>query len=160
MGTALADFPHVTLIDFEFSAPSGERPAPICAVARDFTTGHTLRLWEDDLGRLSEPPFPSDDRSLLGAYYASAELGCYDVLGWRMPSHVLDLFAEFRNVANGQDTPCGYGLLGALAWFGLDGIEAAEKDTMRDLALRGGPWTNDERCALLDYCEQDVDALG
>ena len=77
-----------------------------------------------------------------------------------MPSRVLDLFAEFRNIANGRETPCGYGLLGALAWFGLDGIDAAEKDSMRDLAIRGGPFTNDERTALLDYCEQEVDAQG
>ena len=48
---------------------------------------------------------------------------------------------------------------GPLAWFGLDSIEASEKDTMRALALRGGPWTADERVALLNYCEQDVDAL-
>ena len=76
-------------------------------MARDFATGHTLRLWEEDLERLSEPPFPSDDGSLLVAYYASAELGCYHVLGWPMPSQVLDLFAEFRNLANGLETPCG-----------------------------------------------------
>ena len=25
--------------------------------------------------------------------------------------------------------------------------------------LRGGPWTPDERRALLDYCQSDVDAL-
>ena len=159
MGMELADFRHVHLVDFEFSAPPGERPVPICAVVREYRTGYTQRLWEDDLGRLSKPPYPSDDTSLIVAYYASAEFGCYDALGWPMPSRVLDLFAEFRNVANGRETPCGYGLLGALAWFGLDGIDAAEKDSMRDLAIRGGPFTNDERTQLLDYCEQDVDAL-
>jgi hypothetical protein len=30
---------------------------------------------------------------------------------------------------------------------------------MRELALRGGPWTAEERRALLDYCEADVIAL-
>ena len=154
------DFRRVYLIDFEFSAPPGERPMPICLVAREFSTGQTMRLWEDDLACRTEAPYPSDDATLCVAYYASAECGCYDALGWPMPSRVLDLFTEFRNLANGLETPCGYGLLGALAWFGLDGIDAAEKDTMRDLALRGGPWTADERTALLDYCEQDVDALG
>ena len=154
------DFRRVYLIDFEFSAPPGERPMPICLVAREFSTGQTMRLWEDDLACRTEAPYPSDDATLCVAYYASAECGCYDALGWPMPSRVLDLFTEFRNLANGLETPCGYGLLGGLAWFGLDGIDAAEKDTMRDLALRGGPWTADERTALLDYCEQDVDALG
>ena len=93
------------------------------------------------------------------AYYASAELGCHEVLGWPAPVHVLDLFAEFRNVTNGYSTPCGNGLLGALASFGLDGIDTAEKDSMRELAIRGGPWTTDERRALLEYCEHDVVAL-
>ena len=55
--------------------------------------------------------------------------------------------------------PCGHGLLGALRLFGLDGIEAAEKDSMRQLAMRGGSYTADERRALLDYCQTDVDAL-
>jgi hypothetical protein len=53
----------------------------------------------------------------------------------------------------------GAGLLGALAHFGLDGIGAVEKDEMRDLVLRGGPWTDTERAAILDYCESDVAAL-
>jgi hypothetical protein len=30
---------------------------------------------------------------------------------------------------------------------------------MRDLAIRGGPWTGEEREALLDYCESDVRLL-
>ena len=72
---------------------------------------------------------------------------------------MLDLFVEFRNLTNGRDTPCGRGLLGSLACFGLDSIEAADKTQMRDLALRGGPWTASEQTALLDYCEGDVDAL-
>ena len=159
MGMELADFRHVILVDFEFTAPPGGRPTPICMVAREFRTGRTQRLWEDDLRQLSEPPYPFDDSSLVAAYYGSAEFGCYDALGWPMPSRVLDLFTEFRNLANGLETRCGYGLLGALAWFGLDAIDAAEKDSMRDLAIRGGPFTTDERTALLGYCEQDVDAL-
>ena len=155
----IANFPHVYLVDFEFSAPSGERPVPICLVARELRTGQLIRLWEDELSGRADAPYPTDDDTVIVAYYASAELGCHEALGWSMPTRVLDLFAEFRNVSNGLETPCGNGLLGALAWFGLDSIEAAEKDSMRDLALRGGPWTSAERDALLTYCEQDVDAL-
>src|SRR5262249_2609543 len=53
----------------------------------------------------------------------------------------------------------GKGLLGALAYFGLDGLAATEKEELRQLALRGGSYTADERQALLAYCESDVDAL-
>ena len=80
-------------------------------------------------------------------------------LGWSTPAQVLDLYVEFRNLTNGTETPCGDSLLGALTYFGLDAIQAAEKDEMRQLAIRGGPFTNAERAALLDYCQQDVDAL-
>ena len=96
---------------------------------------------------------------LFVAYYASAELGCYRVLGWPMPQRILDLFTEFRARTNGLDPPAGNGLLGALAYFGLDSIGAVEKDNMRALVLRGPPWTEDERVAILDYCEGDVEAL-
>src|SRR5262245_21835904 len=76
-----------------------------------------------------------------------------------MPERVLDLYAEFRNLTNGRPVPHGCGLLGALAFFGLDALDAAEKDAMRALALRGGQYTEAERAALLHYCQTDVDAL-
>jgi hypothetical protein len=93
------------------------------------------------------------------AYYASAELGCHLALGWPLPDRVLNLYAEFRNAANGLSPPNGFGLLGALIWHGLDAMDAAEKASMRELVIRGGPWTADEREALLAYCESDVMAL-
>src|SRR5262249_8743161 len=66
---------------------------------------------------------------------------------------------EFRCLTNGQPTPCGSGLLGAMTYFGLDPLDAAEKEGMRQLALRGGPYTDTEKSALLDYCQSDVDSL-
>lgn len=153
------EFGAVYLVDFEFSAPPGERPDPICLVARELGSGHTIRLWQDELRQRGVPPYPTNETTLFVAYYASAEIGCHLALGWPAPARVLDLFVEFRNLTNGRDTPCGRGLLGSLAWFGLDSIEAADKTQMRDLALRGGPWTASEQTALLDYCEGDVDAL-
>jgi DNA polymerase family A len=76
-----------------------------------------------------------------------------------VPERVLDLFTEFRNRTNGVPTENGSGLLGALAYHGLDAIGAVEKDEMRALILRGGPWSDAERAAILDYCESDVAAL-
>ena len=73
--------------------------------------------------------------------------------------YVLDLYIEFRNLTNGRPVPCGNGLLGALMYFGLDNIGSAEKDSMRDLIMSGGPWCADEKHAILDYCQSDVDAL-
>jgi DNA polymerase I len=159
MRVGLTDFREVWAVDFEFSAPPGERPRPLCMVAWELRSSRKLRIWEDELWGIERAPYPTDSESLIVAYYASAELGCHLTLGWPMPENVLDLYAEFRILSNGLPTPCGNGLLGALAWFGLDGIDAADKDSMRQLALRGGPYTDQERAALLDYCESDVAAL-
>ena len=76
-----------------------------------------------------------------------------------MPVRVLDLFVEFRNLTNGHATSCGAGLLGALAHFGLSAIDTSERTGMRDLAMRGSPYSDSEKTALLDYCQSDVDAL-
>lgn len=152
-------FQEIWLVDFEFGAPDGGLPVPVCLVATEINSGRRLRVWQDELLSMKKPPYTISGASLFVAYYASAELGCHLVLGWPMPENVLDLYVEFRNLTNGLPTPCGRGLLGALTWYGLSGIEACEKDAMRQLILRGGPWTPEEKLAVLDYCQSDVDAL-
>ena len=76
-----------------------------------------------------------------------------------MPARILDLFAEFRCLTSGLRTPNGSGLLGALTYFGLGGNTAAEKDSMHELVMRGGPYSADEQQAVLDYCQTGLDAL-
>lgn len=154
------EFDQVWFADFEFRQPAGERPVPVCLVAHEFGSGRKLRLFEDELRQYKgQPPYPVSHRALFVAYYASAELSCHLELGWTLPEWVLDLYTEFRNLTNGLDTPSGRGLLGALVYFGLDAIGVVEKDSMRQLAIRGGPYSTDERQALLAYCESDVVAL-
>jgi hypothetical protein len=46
-----------------------------------------------------------------------------------------------------------------LAYFGLPRIDSTEKDSMRDLILSGGPWSEQEQLDIFDYCESDVVAL-
>ena len=149
-------FESVWLCDFEFISKPGEKPLPVCMVAYELRSGKRRRLWRDQLTHcfLEEGP-----NTLFVAYYASAELGCFLSLGWPRPSCVLDLFVEFRKLTNGRELVAGRGLLGALAYFGLDGIGAMEKEEMRSLILRGDPWTREEQIAILDYCESDVMAL-
>ena len=149
---------HAWAVDFEFTAPPGERPTPLCLVARELWSGALVRLWLTD-GAPPSPPFAIGPDTLFIAYYASAELGCFLALGWPFPVRILDLFAEFRCQTAGLSVPCGNGLLGALAYFGFDGLAAAEKEGMRQLAMRGEPYTAGEREDLLIYCQSDVDAL-
>jgi hypothetical protein len=154
----LSSFRQVWAVDFEFHAPPGERPAPLCCVAREMRSGWLERHWLAD-GAPVLPPFGTGPDSLFVAFYASAELGCCLALGWPVPARILDLFVEFRCRTSGLPTPCGSSLLGALAYFGADGLGAIEKEELRKLAIRGGPFTPAERLALLDYCQTDVDAL-
>jgi len=156
-GFAVLPFREIWVIDFEFYPDANKNPQPVCLVAREMRSGRRLRLWHDEFGPM--PPYPIDPDALIVAYYASAEISCHLTLGWPVPERVLDLFTEFRNLTNGIPTGNGAGLLGALTYHGLDGIGAVEKDEMRALVLRGGPWSDIERAAILDYCESDVAAL-
>jgi DNA polymerase I len=153
----LLPFAEIWAVDFEFGSELGENPEPVCLIAWELRSGRKVRLWRDEFGRA--PPYPIGPTALFIAYYASAEIGCHLALGWPVPERVLDLFTEFRNRTNGVPTENGSSLLGTLAYHGLDGMGAVEKEEMRALILRGGPWSDAERAAILDYCESDVAAL-
>jgi len=156
-------FAHPAVADFEFefgghksfeeASRSGERPRPACAVMKHLRTG---QVWRWRRGEPFAPPFPID---LLVAYYASAELGCFKAGGLSAPTFVLDLFTEFRARTNGREIPNGAGLLGALTYFGLDGIDVTEKQDLRLRILSGGPWSSEDMNAFVDYCETDTVAL-
>jgi DNA polymerase I-like protein with 3'-5' exonuclease and polymerase domains len=94
------------------------------------------------------------------AYYASAEMGCFLQLGWELPTYVLDLYVEFARRVSGRDdfrVPGAKGLLGALRAHGLKAMEAEDKEAFRELAMRGGSYTREERQSLIEYCQTDVD---
>lgn len=143
-------FREIWTVDFEFFAPGGERPTPICVVARELRTGRLQCQWLYD-GAPASPPYDVSPDALFVAYYASAELGCHLALGWPVPSRILDLCAEFRCLTSGLSVECGKSLLGAMHYHGLDCLSVDEKDTMRHLAMRGGPYSSEERTALLSY---------
>lgn len=150
-------FDEVWGVDFEFNAPPGECPTPVCMVAREFKSGRIIRLWCDKIKKLKSAPFPTDEKTLVVAYYASAEMSCFIQLDWPLPVRVLDLFTEFRNHINGKERNAG--LIHALRYFGIESIDAIEKEEMRNLAMRGGRYSKTEKQALLDYCQSDVDSL-
>jgi hypothetical protein len=123
-------------------------------VAHEVLSGRQLQLWADALAE--GPPFDLGADVLYVAYYAPAEMQCHLALGWSLPANVLDLYAEFRVKTNGKTLTNGRGLLGAMAYFGLDAMAANEKADMRELAMRGGLYTATERQDLLEYCATDV----
>ena len=96
----LGAFREVVAVDFEFTAAAGERPVPVCLVAHELRSGCRFRIWQDQFG--PAPPYATGPDVLFLAYYASAELGCYRVLGWPMPErcrpyHMLQRTRIFSN---------------------------------------------------------------
>ena len=147
---------HAWCVDFEFLAPPGHKPKPICMVATCAITNETIRLWGDELARY---PFDVKPDNLFVAFYASAETSCFGVLGWPHPSRMLDLFTEFRCLTNGVWPIHGNSLIGAQLFYGLPTIGGEEKNAMRDLIMSGGPWSDPQIAQIIAYCESDVVAL-
>jgi DNA polymerase-1 len=141
--------------EFEFGGRDGNRPRPVCMVAKELRSGREWRIWRGEFP--SQPPFSTGPDTLFVAFVASAELGCFRSLGWPMPVRILDLYAEFRNRVNGIIGDRG--LIAAMNYFGLDAMSVVHKQQMVDLILAGGPWTDQERTGIFDYCAGDVDAL-
>ena len=100
-------YKEIWCCDFEFVAEPGCPPDVVCMVARELGSGRLIRLWRDDFK--PDPPFDIGGNVLFVAYYASAEMGCFQQLGWSMPVNVLDLYTEFRCETNGLTLPHGRG---------------------------------------------------
>jgi len=152
----LTSFKEVWVADFEFYAPDGEIPRPICLVAIELKSGRKIIIWQDQLLAMKEPPYSTGPDSLFVAFYASAELNCHLALGWELPMYVLDLYVEYRNLTNGILTPKQCGLIPVCDRLGVSHISLREKEAGRSLAMRGTSFSNDEREKLLKYCESDV----
>jgi DNA polymerase-1 len=141
----------------------GDPSTPLCLVAREMRSNRVIRQWRDQFGPL--PPYRIDDGALIIGYTISAELGTHIALGWPKPACILDPYLEFRHLTNdgsitgGQREKGFYSIGGALRYFGEDGIDAAHKKNMRARIMQGPPFTHQERADIMDYCENDVDAL-
>jgi len=152
----LRDFREIWFHDFEYQSFPGEHVQVHCLVAYELRSGRRIRLWCD---QLESPPYRMDSDCLFVSFNAAAELSAHLSLGWLLPIRILDLAQEFKCLTNGLVLPDGRGLLGAMSFYKLDAISVTEKDEMRDLAMRGGPFTDQEKSDLLAYYEQDVIAL-
>jgi DNA polymerase I len=125
-------FPEVWAVDFEYYGADGDRPTPVCLVAKELKTGRVIRQWRDEFGPF--PPYRLDADALFLAYAANAELACHIVLGWGQPARVLDLHAEFRRIANDGSVEHRekdfFKLPSVLALYGLDTIGLGAKRDM------------------------------
>ncbi|MDO9540410.1 MAG: DNA polymerase [Methanocalculus sp.] len=143
----------VTIVDFEFFAPEGERPLPVCVVSQDLQSGNVEKIWLEGINSPS-CPYPTSDDDLFVAFYASAEIGCHLSLGWPVPDRVLDLFTEHRTLTNGLGVRNG--LLDACEYWKAGIGSASQKHDMREVIMRGPPYSDEEKSLILQYCESDV----
>jgi DNA polymerase-1 len=129
-------YEEIVLVDFEFNGKNGNRPNVVCMVAHELKSGRRFRLRQDQLG--PKPPYRIDNKTLVVAYYASAELTCHLAKAWPLPANILDLFIEFRRLTNNSaEKQPSAGLLDALDFFKLDSIGITSKEHWRDVILRG-----------------------
>ena len=157
---SMTDSPVFVVADFEFRSIGGIEGNPlevICGVFKNTQTGAIEKLWRDELLSLKCPPFFQYVSEVLVAFFATAELVSFKALGWNTDVPVLDLYSEYRIFTNGIEPAPGRSLLSAMTFFGLEAMEPEQKESMRQLALRGGPYNDSEKVALLDYCCADVE---
>ena len=151
-------------VDTEYLHLDGERVVPHCVCAMELRTGQRWEAWVGGPEPVPPPPWnPAEDVVL--DYNGTAEHGVFLVLGWQFPKRHFDWLPELK-VLHGTRIPAGlnpkdhpWALLSQAAVQGIATISAAEKDKFRGLAMRGGPYTQEERRVLLDYCWTDVDVL-
>jgi DNA polymerase-1 len=151
----------VIVLDTEFKSNNGgNHVIPVCMCAKSLVTGQEWRVFAE----LGGPnPLPVDTDVLYVCFAAPAEWSYFLAMGWELPPTIIDLFAE--RMMQTCDTKETAGdrrgkrymptLLRSMGAYGLDAMSAAEKEEMRNLILRGHPFTNDERTRILDYCMED-----
>jgi DNA polymerase family A len=149
----------VIVLDTEYVARTGGPVIPVCLCAKSLGTGKEWRVFAEPVTR--QPcPLPIESDVLYVAFSAPAEWSYFLASGWELPSTILDLYAEEMLLTNTQKSEDGKRyvptLLLTMAKHGLDAMTAAEKEEMRDLVLRGHPFSSEERSAILDYCMEDV----
>ena len=147
-------------MDFEFRAPDGERPEPVCMVARELRGGRLARAVGGRASGLRRAAVRRRAGRLVRRLLRQRRAGLLP--GARLAdagAHPRPVRRVPRRHERQAGRARGPGLIGAALWHGLDAMAADEKAEMRALVLRGGPYTAGERRAILDYCRADVDTL-
>jgi hypothetical protein len=154
-------------LDFEYFAPPGYNPRPICVAWECPTTGETGRRWLWD-----EPqpcPFPMTADTVFISYNIAAETSCFLALGWPRPTNAIDLWLEYGQLCNVWPVEApewslrkasvkkpGKGLLDAMRAFGLEATPNDVKAYFQKRAQQGPPWSAEDREKMPIYCQDDV----
>jgi DNA polymerase I len=148
-------FDNTYVEDTEYNQQDGGLPDTLCVCALNLNTGARIKLWID---RDDPPPCPFDTgpRSVFIGHNYLAEAHCHRVLGWPLPTYVLDTYVEVRAESNGWPFQKA-GLLEAAARLGIPTITSDLKEHGRSIAIAGRAHAEQHKDELMAYCESDVD---
>jgi hypothetical protein len=161
------NFETIVVADFEYEIQPGDLPNPLCMVAHildeNLRHARTIRMWREELSAATRPPFDIGPDTLFVAYSAWAELTCFIVLGWQLPTHIFDLHTAYLAASNillphNPDevrTKPRKRLPDACRAYGIEGWEKIDKDTIAE-DIGNGRWQHHGQERVFDYCEEDV----
>ena len=144
----LKRFRTIWVTDFEFGQSKDLLPEIRCMTAHEMRSGERAAFWEDTLLEMPEAPFDLGENALAVVFYGLAEINCFAQLGWQYPENLIDLYAECRCKWNGVQLE-GSGLINFAKRLGVIAPDEVHKDGMRNLALRGGSYSEEEKQELL-----------
>ena len=156
------EFREIWATDTEFKPEGridGGKTYPLCLVGRELRSGRIVRVWRDELLRMTRAPFDTGPDSAMVAYFASAEIGCFISLGWPMPRNVVDLYVEHRWRNNGGKRDKVRKLVDIMRDHGLPFMSELHKEEMRNKILGQDDYSTDDRLAITNYCSEDTEAL-
>jgi DNA polymerase I len=146
--------------DTEYQVEDGDLPDVHCVCAYDLISRQRREVWVEP----GMPcPFDMTADVLFIFFEADADVLAFISAGWPAPLNILDPRVIWKKLDNGarEIGPDGkkkyYGLYEAGDMLGLPHLPRALKDACRDLAIRGGPFTEEEHQVLILYCRTDVD---
>jgi hypothetical protein len=140
---------------------NGNTVTPVCLCAKSLVRDQEWRVMA---APGAHNPLPMEPNVLYVCFAAPAEWSYFLAMGWDLPPTIIDLYAERMMQTCEEKESAGKRrgkryrptLLREMANYGLDAMAAIRKEEMRELVMRGAPYTETERAAILDYCAEDV----
>jgi DNA polymerase I len=150
------------VVDTEFKPVPAGMQIPHCLCSIDLISGERRDIW---LTPGMPCPFEMAKDELFVMWAADADALTFIAMGWPTPVNVIDPRVEWIRIDNGgnqfkpgSNEKKGYGLLDAARAFHLPAIPQGIKKHWRDIAIRGAPFTAEEKAGLVRYCrDADVD---
>jgi DNA polymerase I len=157
----LQKFRQIWVWDSEFVIVPGWHVTPVCMAGVEVRSGASVTATFDHEGQQIANPLPFGPDVLHVLFSATADLGFALAASWGLPTNVLDLWVERKNLTNNktdrQGNPLPTDLVSTCRDYGIfDTISFEEKEANRIRIAQGFPFTGEEMHHILAYCKGDV----